>query len=264
MAGTGVQPAVTVRELRTSAEFEAASELYRRVFRLDDPSFAINPRLMSAFRRYGGSVVGAARASGDLVGFGYGFVGADHAGLFHYSQAVVVADELQGLGIGRLIKEAQRDVALRYGLTTMRWAFDPWLARNAHFNLDVLGTSGCWFYDDYYNSEAASGWERSHRLVVEWRLDAPRRHAPAAVPAGLSEESHDWGRPFVHEGGQTWIPIPDRPDVPGLADEVALGRGRLAHTLGALLGEGLEVRSCLRYGTASAAYLLARREEDVQ
>jgi predicted GNAT superfamily acetyltransferase len=253
--GTGPQRTAAVRELRTSAEFEAVGALYRRVFGLDDPSLAINPRLMSAFRRYGGSVVGAADTAGRLVGFGYGFTGADHGGLFHYSQAVVVVPELQGLGIGRLIKEAQRDVALRYGLATMRWAFDPWLARNAHFNLDVLRAPGRWFYDDFYDS--APGGERTPRLVVEWLLDAcPERTAAAAPPAGLGEDPRDWGRPFACAGGQVWIPVPDRPDLPGLAGEAALGRGRLAHALGTALGEGLEVRSCLRYGTTSAAYLL--------
>jgi predicted GNAT superfamily acetyltransferase len=256
--GAGPQRPVGVRELRTNAEFGAASALYRRVFALADPSLAINPRLMSALRRYGGSVIGAADASGSLVGFGYGFTGADHGGMFHYSQAVVVAPEFQGLGVGRLIKEAQRDVASRHGLTTMRWAFDPWLARNAHFNLDVLRAAGRWFYDDFYDDfgDSAAGGLRAPRLVVEWPLGARPQRTAVAPPAGLSEDPRDWGRRFACPGGRVWIPIPDRPDPPGHAAEAALGRGRLAHALSTSLGEGLEVCSCVRYGTASAAYLL--------
>nr|WP_269091046.1 GNAT family N-acetyltransferase [Actinopolymorpha cephalotaxi] len=145
--------------------------------------------------RNGGSVIGA--YDGDtLVGFAYGYVGRD-AGtgeVYHYSQAAVVARAWQGRGVGRALKQGQREYVLATGLTRMRWAYDPVRARNAHFNLDVLGARGRWFVRDLYGPDThGSGHggpaEPTDRLVVEWDLTG----APSPVAEPGADRLPGWG-----------------------------------------------------------------------
>ncbi|WP_136025765.1 MULTISPECIES: GNAT family N-acetyltransferase [unclassified Microbacterium] len=200
------------RELTQYSEFREAAALYARVFAYTEQEYALNANLLTALARNGGSAVGAFADDGGLIGFAYGFAGCDASGThFHYSQAAAVDAAQQGRGVGQALKLAQRDVALRWGQQSMRWTFDPLLARNAHFNLSSLGAVGIAFERDYYARPDTD------RLVVSWDLTAtaPAPRAPrSGVPAGLGRE--DWGR-VVHVGDADWIAIPAR------ADELAPG-----------------------------------------
>ena len=162
--------------LTTAARFAEASTLYREVFGYADPAYGLNPRLLGALASNGGSVVGILDESDKLVAFAYGFCGTDRRGFYHYSQSAVVASDQQGHGLGRMLKYAQREVALSHGMSRMRWTYDPAQIRNAHFNLDVLGARGRWFAPDMYGPG-------TDRVIVEWDLT---REQPA-VPAGLTE-----------------------------------------------------------------------------
>lgn len=155
---------IVVRDLEGLEEWSAASALYRRVFAYDHPEFGISPRLLAALRENAGSVLGAFVETGELVGFCYGFTAVEHGALYHYSQATVVAPGLQGTGVGRRLKQAQADVARATGARTMRWTFDPYALRNAHFNFTVLGAAAIRFLPDYYDDGD------SDRLLVSWDL----------------------------------------------------------------------------------------------
>jgi predicted GNAT superfamily acetyltransferase len=156
--------------LTTPARYAEAAVLYREVFGYQDPEYGLNPRLLGALTSNGGSVVGVLDESDRLVAFAYGFCGTDRRGFYHYSQSAVVAADQQGQGLGRMLKHAQRDVALSHGMNRMRWTYDPFQVRNAHFNLDVLGARGRWYAPDMYGPGA-------DRVVVEW--DLTRKHAAA-------------------------------------------------------------------------------------
>ncbi|OZB79667.1 MAG: hypothetical protein B7X41_19205, partial [Microbacterium sp. 14-71-5] len=106
--------------LRSGVGFRQAAALYTRVFGYDRPEFSLNPNLLSALARNGGSVVGVYAGEDDLIGFAYGFAGRDEAGNdFHYSQAAVVDATHQGEGVGRLLEEHQREVARGWGHRAM-------------------------------------------------------------------------------------------------------------------------------------------------
>ena len=200
--------------LTTASRFAQASTLYREVFGYQDPEYGLNPRLLGALASNGGSVVGILDATDRLVAFAYGFCGTDRRGFYHYSQSAVVAGDLQGHGLGRMLKHAQRDVALSHGLSRMRWTYDPAQIRNAHFNLDVLSARGRWFAPDLYGPG-------TDRVIVEW--DLTREH-----PVRPKEEL-------------TLLVLP--------ADKAELRR-----TFEELLGKGLAAVSCRLLPDGSAAY----------
>lgn len=149
--------------LQTPEQYAEAAALYRAVFGYQQPDHGLNPRLLAALAANGGSVVGVLDAADRLVAFAYGFQGSSESALYHYSQSAVVAADLQGRGLGRMLKYAQRDVALAHGMTRMRWTYDPFQVRNAHFNLNVLGARARWYAPDLYGPG-------TDRLVVEWNL----------------------------------------------------------------------------------------------
>jgi predicted GNAT superfamily acetyltransferase len=246
-AGAG-STGITTRSLSTAAERLAAVRLYRAVFALaaDDPAFT--PKLLSAMQRCGGSAIGAFDEQDRLVGFTYGFVGLDGGVHHHYSQTAAVDPRAQGRGVGRQLKRAQAEVALRTGVRTMRWAYDPLQARNAHFNLDVLGAVGRWFHRDYYDMHDRYG--RTDRVIVEWPLGGPAR---AQVPP-LPQTVPAWGR-FHADGALTWLAVPASGDEllrgePGRAQL----RDLVADELTRLLGAGHVLRSCRRVDAGTALY----------
>jgi predicted GNAT superfamily acetyltransferase len=246
---------IITRPLATVADRLAAVRLYRAVFGLpgDDPAFT--PKLLSALQHTGGSALGAFDEGDRLLGFTYGFVGLDAGTPYHYSQTAAVDPAAQGRGVGRQLKRAQAEVALHTGVRTMRWAYDPLQARNAHFNLDVLGAVGRWFHRDYYGLQDHNG--RTDRVVVEWALDEP---TAAPVPP-LPTTVPGWGHPAAEEGGVTWLAVPASGDrlrrmEPDRAVEL---RDRVADELTRLLGAGRVLLSCRRVDDRTALYCLGAR-----
>ncbi|WP_430783403.1 GNAT family N-acetyltransferase [Actinoplanes sp. G11-F43] len=171
-----------MRELDGMAEWTAASALHLAVFGYAGREYGISPRLLAALRENSGSVIGALDPDGALVGFCYGFTGVGDGELYHYSQAAVVASRAQGLGVGRRLKRAQAEVARSTGARTMRWTFDPYALRNAHFNLDVLGATGVRFLPDYYG-------EATDRILVSWDLWGSRRPGVPLPPVEASDRA---------------------------------------------------------------------------
>lgn len=246
---------VITRSLASTEERLAAVCLYRQAFGLAETNPAMTPKLLTALQRHGGSAVGAFDDAGSLVGFAYGFVGLDGGVAYHHSQATVVDPRLQGRGVGRELKRAQAQVALANGVDAMRWAYDPMQARNAHFNLDVLGARGRWFHRDYYGMSDDVG--PTDRVVVDWVLREPgypRDPEPdPPCPAPACGEA-------VRDGDQVWLAVPAhwnhlvRRD-PGRAARL---RDRIAGQLERLLVDNGALVSCRRAGEDVAVYRIAR------
>lgn len=231
--------ALRVAEVTAAADLVAASGLYRDVFGYTKPEASLNPRLLMALAANGGSMVGAWQHE-RLVGFGYGFTGYAGGDTYFYSQAVVVADGLQGSGVGRRLKAEQRRLALANGLHRMRWAYNPMLARNAHFNLSVLGAVGRWFAPDCYG-------DGESRLVVEWDLD--RTVAPSAQQPWARYGQAGWGK-VDRRGDQAALPLP--------TDRGRIGANLIAGVDAAfteLFADGLVAGDCVRQDSHTAVYL---------
>lgn len=250
------------RSLHGRLEREAAVELYRETFGLADTDPAMTPKLLAALQHNGGSAVGAFDVDGRLIGFAYGFLGADGSNgtavPYHYSQAAVVAHSQQGKGIGRRLKLAQAEIARATGAPTMRWAYDPVLARNAHFNLDVLGARGRWFHRDYYDQYDAAG--RTDRVVVEWDLTGASGANTSASLAVASTEGLAFGEVTELDVGSRAFVIPADWSALAASDPERAGRvrDRIADALDELLPTGWVLTSCRRLDASHAAYVLTR------
>jgi predicted GNAT superfamily acetyltransferase len=244
--------------LTTPAQYAEAATLYREVFGYRHPDYGLNPRLLGALVGNGGSVVGVLDAAERIVAVAYGFCGTDGRGFYHYSQSAVVAAEHQGRGLGRVLKQAQRAVAVEHGMTHMRWTYDPIQTRNAHFNLDVLGARGRWFYPDLYGEPGTD------RVIVEWDLRGSDQMVPplepdvaeaaeAAPPAELTEA--DWGV-LGGAGDRPWLALPS--DFASLAatrpDTAAQLRRDVRSAFTDLLGKGLVAESCRQRPGGTAVY----------
>jgi predicted GNAT superfamily acetyltransferase len=176
-----------VRGVASPDELKLCVGLYEEVFRLGPGDGSINTRLLVGIVRNSGIVVGAF-AGARMVGFALSFLAYDREKelMYQYSQLAVVADAAQGMGIGRRLKLAQRDAARSMGISLMRWSFDPFLVRNAHFNLNVLGARAFKLERDLYGSHGhgLDVEESTDRLLAEWDLSVESPQPREAAPGG--------------------------------------------------------------------------------
>lgn len=245
-----------VRELSNYGELKQACQLYRGVFGYAGEDESLNPRMLSSLLKHSGSVVGAVDPSGTVLAFAYGWTAAEtgeKAHIYHFSQAAVVSSVLQGQGVGRSLKRVQAAMASRSGAERMRWTYDPLLARNAHFNLDVLGASGRWYTPD------AQGLPGTDRITVEWqfgnagdsRTSGPADHdaaegltAAAPPPLTVGELRQD------DDGAHLGLPAA-KPVDPDLA-------AGLRSQISGLFDQGYAAISCLRADPHTAVYTFVK------
>jgi predicted GNAT superfamily acetyltransferase len=183
-----------------------------------------------------------------MVGFALSF-GAVEGGHPHFhSHMVAVIPEYQNRGLGRLIKLAQREDALRRGIDQIVWTFDPLQLRNAYFNFARLGGVGVRYIPNLYGmtSSPLHGGMPTDRLVIEWNLNSPR------VQRALQ------GTPRERSAGAVAVEIPSvAGDVP--RDQRLAGQSRLRLELMNLLADGYLITGFER--TAHAAnYILEKHQ----
>lgn len=197
---------ILVREARERGDYDACVRLQREVWGLADLEITSAIQLAATVHAGGLLLVAEAPVAG-VVGFCYAFAGL-RGGVPHlHSDMLAVRSSLRGLGVGRRLKWAQREEALRRGLRLVTWTFDPMRAKNARLNLRHLGAVSRELVSDFYG-ETTSALHHglpTHRLLVRWELDSPRvvrRAAGEAAPAPASA-------PLVNE--VTWrggLPVP--------------------------------------------------------
>lgn len=167
---------IVIRPLETADEAHAAAAVFDEVWG-GEGGMASN--LLQALAHSGNYVVGL--FSGErMVGASAGFF-AEPAARSMHSHITGVLPEFQSLGLGRRLKQHQREWALERGVGHITWTFDPLIARNAHFNLRVLGTRATEYLVNHYGEmdDGVNRGDETDRVMVSWALAAP----PAPMPA---------------------------------------------------------------------------------
>jgi predicted GNAT superfamily acetyltransferase len=143
-----------------------------------------------------GNVPWGAETEGELVGYVLGFAGVDADGLHVHSHMLATVPRRRHAGVGYALKLAQRAQALDQGIGTIRWTYDPMVARNAWFNLGKLGALADRFTRDFYGAmeDRINAGDRSDRFTVRWDLarePGPRALAGPTRTVAIPAEYHD-------------------------------------------------------------------------
>lgn len=199
-AGAAAAPApssaITIRPLRTQEDYLACVDLQKETW---GPTFqeTVPPSMLRICQRIGGIAAGAFDAEGRMLGFVFGISGIENGRPVHWSDMMAVRPEARDHGVGRQLKEYQRDHLLGLGIEVVYWTFDPLVARNAHLNLNRLGTEVVEYVLDFFGDVASDLFEGlgTDRFVVAWRIGEQRGHS---VQGGAVDAAGTAGAPVVN------------------------------------------------------------------
>ncbi len=181
---------IAIRDLDTVDRVFAAARVLSDVWGGD--SDAMPPNLLRALAHSGNYAVGL--YDGDrMIGASVAFFAAPAERSMH-SHVTGVLPDYQRMGLGRLLKQHQREWAFAHDVGHITWTFDPLVARNAHFNLVVLGARVTEYLVDQYGpmDDGVNRGDETDRLMASWALAAPTATpdpgdvvATVAVPADI-------------------------------------------------------------------------------
>ncbi|HEX7938590.1 MAG TPA: GNAT family N-acetyltransferase, partial [Gemmatimonadaceae bacterium] len=124
---------ITIRALESQADLAACVALQRDTW---GRGFAdvVPASILQVAQKVGGVAAGAFDPSGQLVGFVFGMTGLKDGDVVHWSDMLAVRPSVQNRGLGRRLKEFQRQAVAKLGAKRIYWTYDPLVARNAHIN----------------------------------------------------------------------------------------------------------------------------------
>ncbi len=165
---------IHIEPLSDLKAFDRCVELQIAVWGYSDGDL-IPRRVFLVAERIGGQVLGA--FDGDvMIGFAMGLPGVRNGHAYLHSHMLAVLTEYRNRGIGRRLKLAQREDALRRGFDLMEWTFDPVEIKNAYLNIAKLGAIARRYRADFYgpSSSPLQGGLPTDRLYAEWWLRSNR------------------------------------------------------------------------------------------
>jgi predicted GNAT superfamily acetyltransferase len=184
-----------IRMLTSQEDYAACVALQRRTW---GESFndVVPPSILQVSQKLGGISAGAFDKRGTMVGFVFGMTGVQNGNVVHWSDMLAVIPKLQGQGIGRSLKEFQRDAVAKLGAKVIYWTYDPLVARNAHLNINVFGVRVAEYVEDMYG-DSHSPLHRgigTDRFIVAWPVDDADLGARREEIARATRESQGGGR----------------------------------------------------------------------
>ena len=208
---------IRIRMLEEAQEMSVCVELQQRIWGYA-PIDTVPDQIFVVAKKTGGQVMTAYH--GDTpVGFTLAFAAMREGLGYLHSHMVGVLEEYQNRGVGRLLKLAQREDALRRGIRLIEWTFDPLQLKNAHFNIERLGAIVRRYIPNLYGrtSSPLHAGLPTDRLVAQWWVRSQRveqvlggRVRPMgtdgeriAIPAGIRAICRD--QPLSAEKIQTKV-----------------------------------------------------------
>jgi predicted GNAT superfamily acetyltransferase len=193
---------MNVRALSGHAEFAEAVRLQKVIWGFSELEL-LPLRFFVVASRIGGQTLGAFDGS-RMAGFLLAIPGIkkETGSPYLHSHMLGVLNDYRDAGVGRMLKSAQRDDALARGISLIEWSFDPFDAKNAYFNLEVLGAIVQTHVPNMYGISASPlhGDLPTDRCIAEWWINqrpADRPHDRSQVafrvplPPRKSRESQE-------------------------------------------------------------------------
>jgi predicted GNAT superfamily acetyltransferase len=175
-----------VRALAGHAEFAEAVRLQKEIWGFPDLEL-LPVRFFVVASRVGGQTLGAFDGE-RMAGFLLAIPGIKRESGIQYlhSHMLGVSSDYRDAGVGRMLKAAQRQDALARGIRLIEWSFDPFEAKNAYFNLEILGAIVRSYVPNMYGVRAGSpdGDLPTDRCIAEWWIaeTKPKPAVAARVP----------------------------------------------------------------------------------
>jgi predicted GNAT superfamily acetyltransferase len=181
-----------IRELSSEPELREAVALQKTIWGFDDADL-LPFRMFVVATKIGGQLLGSFDGE-RMVAFCLGIPGLKPGGKFYlHSHMLGVLPEYRNAGIGRQLKERQKQDALARGIELIEWTFDPLELKNAYFNIERLGAIVRRYVRNQYgiSSSLLHGGLPTDRCVAEWWIGKPRVKADVIdrihVPADIDE-----------------------------------------------------------------------------
>ena len=186
---------VEIRQLETIQEFGEAVRLQQQIWGFKDVEL-LPLRLFVVASKIGGQVLGAFEGS-EMVAFCLCIPGLKRTGRsepvvrdssderngksYLHSHMLGVLPRFRNTGLGRRMKLAQRQYALRSEIDLIEWTFDPLEIKNAYFNIERLGAIARRYVHNQYGATSSHlhGGLPTDRLVAEWWIRSARAEACA-------------------------------------------------------------------------------------
>jgi predicted GNAT superfamily acetyltransferase len=156
-----------IRTLTTAPEMTPLCTVFQQVWGSVTP--LVEVELLAAIAHSGGYVVGAYEA-GNIIGASFGFLAQHRGEAALHSHVTGILPGVQLSGVGRAMKNHQRQWAREAGLRWVTWTFDPLVRRNAWFNIEVLHAQIAEYLPNFYGplDDAINTRDESDRLLVAW------------------------------------------------------------------------------------------------
>jgi predicted GNAT superfamily acetyltransferase len=215
---------VRIKPLDSFADFEKLLHIQRVVWKHEEldltpvHQFAVSSRM--------GAILLGAFVGSELAGFVYSFPAVFKGESCQHSHLLAVLPDFQGTGLGKTLKWAQREEAVKRGYRFITWTYDPLQMRNANLNLQALGAVSRTYLPNFYgltSSLCLGPGIPTDRILIEWSIRDRRVKARFEGKARKSDFD-DAALPKAQErkpGGEDPFHRPGRPNL-RLDDEVVL------------------------------------------
>ncbi len=166
--------ALTIRKCESLEEMQAAFALQKEVWNFNDGEL-VPVRIFVLANKIGGHVIGAFDRN-EMVSFALALPGLRNGHSYLHSQMLAVRQQYRNAGLGRRMKQYQREDALARGFELMEWTFDPLEIKNSYLNIEILGAIARRYSVNQYGitSSPLQGGLPSDRLVAEWWMKSRR------------------------------------------------------------------------------------------
>ncbi|MDB4891432.1 MAG: hypothetical protein JWL61_3287 [Gemmatimonadetes bacterium] len=266
-----LEPAdIRIRPVTTHSEFRACVDFQAEIW---GPAYtdSVPASLLQVSTYVGGVVLGAFTPADELVGFLFGLTGIEDGDVVHWSHLLGVRDATRNLGIGRLLKEAQRAELAKRGVKRMSWTFDPLVAKNAYLNLNRLGARVVEYVPNMYGTTTSPLHYgiATDRLVVsvDTNAAAPAHDSTEPSPARqslmtLEAREGDAVLDPSSPPSALWIEVPSdiRQVIEQSPSAAAKWRLSVREHFQWALARGYEVKALQRDPVASRSFYLLQRK----